>query len=114
MGFGTRLLHDDRRRSGRRSRLDPLFRCLAPGIGDIPRTPGRDQVSGTAQLGYLHCGPSGAGNFVKMVHNGIEYGMMASYAEGLGVLRKANIGKQKTAIDAETSPLRDPERYLYE
>lgn len=96
------------------NRLDPIFKSLAPGIGDISLTPGRDKVSGTAQLGYLHCGPNGAGHFVKMVHNGIEYGLMAAYAEGLGILRKANIGKQKTAMDAETSPLRDPERYLYE
>ena len=95
-------------------RLDPIFACLAPGPGDIPRTPGRDKVGGTAEQGYLHCGPNGAGHFVKMVHNGIEYGLMAAYAEGFGILREANIGKQNTAIDAETTPLRDPEHYQYE
>jgi 6-phosphogluconate dehydrogenase len=95
-------------------RLDPIFKTLAPGVGDIPRTPGRDKLGGTAELGYLHCGPSGAGHFVKMVHNGIEYGVMAAYAEGLGVLRDANAGKQKHAIDAETTPLRDPEHYQYD
>jgi len=95
-------------------RLDPLFAALAPGRGDIPRTPGRETVGGTAELGYLHCGPSGAGHFVKMVHNGIEYGLMAAYAEGLGVLRDANVGKQEHAIDAETTPLRDPEHYQYD
>jgi 6-phosphogluconate dehydrogenase len=94
--------------------LDPIFKRLAPGPGDIPRTPGREKVDGTAELGYLHCGPSGAGHFVKMVHNGIEYGVMAAYAEGIGVLRDANIGKQKAAIDAETTPLRDPEHYRYD
>ncbi|HWZ32130.1 MAG TPA: decarboxylating 6-phosphogluconate dehydrogenase [Bryobacteraceae bacterium] len=94
--------------------LDPIFRRLAPGAGDIPRTPGRDKADGTAELGYLHCGPNGAGHFVKMVHNGIEYGMMAAYAEGLGILRQANVGKQKATIDAETTPLRDPENYQYE
>jgi 6-phosphogluconate dehydrogenase len=96
------------------NRLDPIFARLAPGVGDIPRTPGREKVEGTAELGYLHCGPNGAGHFVKMVHNGIEYGLMAAYAEGLGILRQANIGKQKTVIDAETTPLRDPEHYQYE
>ena len=96
------------------NRLDPIFGRLAPGTGDIPRTPGREKVEGTAELGYLHCGPNGAGHFVKMVHNGIEYGLMAAYAEGLGILRQANIGKQKTVIDAETTPLRDPEHYQYE
>ncbi len=95
-------------------RLDPIFARLAPGMGDIPRTPGREEVGGTAELGYLHCGPNGAGHFVKMVHNGIEYGLMAAYAEGLGVLRQANIGKQTAVTDAETAPLRDPERYQYE
>ncbi len=95
-------------------RLDPLFAALAPGRGDIPCTPGRETVGGTAELGYLHCGPSGAGHFVKMVHNGIEYGLMAAYAEGLGVLRDANVGKQEHAIDAETTPLRDPEHYQYD
>ncbi len=96
------------------NRLDPIFKRLAPGAGDIPRTPGREKVDGTAELGYLHCGPNGAGHFVKMVHNGIEYGLMAAYAEGLGILSEANIGKQKTVIDAETTPLRDPEHYQYE
>jgi len=96
------------------SRLDPIFKQLAPGAGDIPRTPGREKMGGTAELGYLHCGPNGAGHFVKMVHNGIEYGVMAAYAEGLGVLREADIGKRKAAIDAETTPLRDPDHYQYE
>jgi 6-phosphogluconate dehydrogenase len=95
-------------------RLDPIFQQLAPGKGDVPRTPGREKIGGTAELGYLHCGQNGAGHFVKMVHNGIEYGLMAAYAEGLGVLRDANIGKQKSAINAETTPLRNPERYQYE
>jgi 6-phosphogluconate dehydrogenase len=95
-------------------RLDPVFKALAPGVGDIPRTPGREQRGGTAEQGYLHCGPSGAGHFVKMVHNGIEYGVMAAYAEGLGVLRGANIGKHGDAVDAETTPLRDPEHYQYD
>jgi 6-phosphogluconate dehydrogenase len=94
--------------------LDPIFAALAPGRGDIPRTPGREQVGGTAELGYLHCGGNGAGHFVKMVHNGIEYGVMAAYAEGLGVLRDANVGKQTHATDAETTPLRDPEHYKYD
>jgi 6-phosphogluconate dehydrogenase len=94
--------------------LDPIFATLAPGAGDIPRTPGRENVGGTAEQGYLHCGPNGAGHFVKMVHNGIEYGIMAAYAEGLGVLRSANVGKQKHEADAETTPLRDPEHYQYE
>jgi len=95
-------------------RLDPIFKTLAPGRGSIPRTPGREKVRGTAEDGYLHCGPSGAGHFVKMVHNGIEYGVMAAYAEGLGVLRGADIGKHTAEIDAETTPLRDPEHYQYE
>src|SRR5881396_2053815 len=95
-------------------RLDPIFASLAPGRGDIPRTPGREKIGGTAELGYLHCGPNGAGHFVKMVHNGIEYGIMAAYAEGLGILRDANVGKQKHAIDAETTPLRDPEHYQFD
>ncbi len=95
-------------------RLDPIFKQLAPGLGDIPRTPGREKIDGTSELGYLHCGPNGAGHFVKMVHNGIEYGIMAAYAEGLGVLRAAGIGKQIGAIDAETTPLRDPEHYQYD
>jgi len=94
--------------------LDPIFSTLAPGIGDIARTPGREKVGGTAEQGYLHCGPNGAGHFVKMVHNGIEYGLMAAYAEGLGILRDANIGKGKHEIDAETTPLRDPEHYQYD
>ena len=95
-------------------RLDPIFRTLAPGAGDAPRTPGRESLRGTAELGYLHCGANGAGHFVKMVHNGIEYGIMAAYAEGLGVLRHANAGKRGHAVDAETTPLRDPERYAYD
>jgi len=95
-------------------RLDPIFNTLAPGMGDVARTPGRPANKGTAERGYLHCGPNGAGHFVKMVHNGIEYGMMAAYAEGLGVLKSANIGKQTHAADAETTPLRDPEHYQYE
>jgi 6-phosphogluconate dehydrogenase len=94
--------------------LDPIFKTLAPGSGDIPRTPGRAKNDGTAEFGYLHCGPSGAGHFVKMVHNGIEYGIMAAYAEGLAILRSANIGKQTHEIDAETTPLRDPEHYQYD
>jgi 6-phosphogluconate dehydrogenase len=94
--------------------LDPIFATLAPGRGDIARTPGQDKLGTTSELGYLHCGPNGAGHFVKMVHNGIEYGIMAAYAEGLGVLRNANIGKQQHAIDAETTPLRDPEQYQYD
>ena len=94
--------------------LDPIFATLAPGIGDIPRTPGRDTAGGTAEQGYLHCGPNGAGHFVKMVHNGIEYGIMAAYAEGLGILSAANVGKQTHEIDAETTPLRDPEHYQYD
>jgi 6-phosphogluconate dehydrogenase len=94
--------------------LDPIFSTLAPGIGDIPRTPGRENLDGTAEQGYLHCGQNGAGHFVKMVHNGIEYGIMAAYAEGLSVLRSANVGKREGEIDAETTPLRDPEHYQYE
>ena len=94
--------------------LDPIFKTLAPGRGDAPRTPGRERVGGTAEEGYLHCGPSGAGHFVKMVHNGIEYGLMAAYAEGLNILKHANVGKQKHETDAETTPLRDPEHYQYD
>jgi 6-phosphogluconate dehydrogenase len=94
--------------------LDPIFSTLAPGAGDAPRTPGRENLNGTAEQGYLHCGPNGAGHFVKMVHNGIEYGLMAAYAEGLGILRAANIGKKQHEIDAETTPLRDPEHYQYD
>jgi 6-phosphogluconate dehydrogenase len=93
---------------------EPIFSALAPGIEEAPRTPGREKVGGTAEHGYLHCGPSGAGHFVKMVHNGIEYGMMASYAEGLNILHHANVGKQKSDVDAETTPLRDPEHYAYD
>jgi 6-phosphogluconate dehydrogenase len=96
-------------------RLDPIFKTLAPGIGDIPRTPGRENAGGdSSEFGYLHCGPSGAGHFVKMVHNGIEYGIMAAYAEGLGILRSANVGKKSHAVDAETTPLRIPEHYQYD
>src|SRR6476646_9176603 len=94
--------------------LDPILSTLAPGVGDIPRTPGRDGLDGTAEQGYLHCGPNGAGHFVKMVHNGIEYGIMAAYAEGLSVLRSANVGRQQHGADAETTPLRDPEHYQYD
>ena len=95
--------------------LDPIFVTLAPGRGDeVPRTPGREKIGGTAEQGYLHCGPNGGGHFVKMVHNGIEYGLMAAYAEGLGILRDANIGKQQHEVDAETTPLRDPEQYQYD
>jgi 6-phosphogluconate dehydrogenase len=95
-------------------RLDPIFAALAPGRGDIPRTSGREQLGGTAELGYLHCGPAGAGHFVKMVHNGIEYGLMAAYAEGLNILHHANVGKQQREVDAETTPLRNPEHYQYD
>jgi 6-phosphogluconate dehydrogenase len=95
-------------------RLDPIFATLAPGIGEIPRTPGRPKNRGTAENGYLHCGPNGAGHFVKMVHNGIEYGIMAAYAEGIGVLRDANIGNKQGEVDAETTPLRDPQHYQYD
>ena len=94
--------------------LDPIFRTLAPGEGNIARTPGREKLGGTAELGYLHCGNNGAGHFVKMVHNGIEYGVMAAYAEGLGILRDANVGKQTGSIDAETTPLPHPEHYQYD
>ncbi|HSF14950.1 MAG TPA: decarboxylating 6-phosphogluconate dehydrogenase [Vicinamibacteria bacterium] len=94
--------------------LDPIFRRLAPGRGNIARTPGREKVGGTAEQGYLHCGSNGAGHFVKMVHNGIEYGIMAAYAEGMGILRSANVGKGKHDIDAETTPLREPEHYQYD
>ena len=94
--------------------LDPIFACLAPGAGEGARTPGREKIGGTAEQGYLHCGPNGAGHFVKMVHNGIEYGLMAAYAEGLGILRGANAGKRDRAVDAETTPLRSPEHYQYD
>jgi 6-phosphogluconate dehydrogenase len=94
--------------------LDPVFKTLAPGAGDIPRTPGREKIGGTSELGYLHCGGNGAGHFVKMVHNGIEYGIMAAYAEGMNVLRHANIGEKKGVDDAETTPLRNPELYRYD
>jgi 6-phosphogluconate dehydrogenase len=95
-------------------RLDPVFVALAPGIEEAPRTPGRADSDATAEHGYLHCGPSGAGHFVKMVHNGIEYGIMAAYAEGLNILKHANIGQQERAADAETTPLRHPEHYPYD
>ena len=94
--------------------LDPIFARLAPGATDVERTPGRENIKGTAEQGYLHCGPNGAGHFVKMVHNGIEYGLMAAYAEGMGILRAANVGKREHASDAETTPLRDPEHYQYD
>ena len=94
--------------------LDPIFATLAPGVGDIARTPGREAVGGTAERGYLHCGPNGGGHFVKMIHNGIEYGIMAAYAEGLGVLHAANVGKRGHAVDAETTPLREPAYYQYD
>jgi 6-phosphogluconate dehydrogenase len=96
--------------------LDPIFKALAPGLGDMPRTPGREKVPGTAELGYLHCGPAGAGHFVKMIHNGIEYGLMAAYGEGLNILKNANIGKASASHekDAETTPLRNPEHYQYD
>ena len=95
-------------------RLDPVFSALAPGVDSAPRTPGREKVGGTAENGYLHCGPNGAGHFVKMVHNGIEYGIMAAYAEGLNILHHANVGKRQHEIDAETTPLRNPEYYQYD
>jgi 6-phosphogluconate dehydrogenase len=95
-------------------RLDPIFATLAPGVDSAPRTPGREKVGGTAEQGYLHCGPSGAGHFVKMVHNGIEYGIMAAYAEGLNILHHANVGKHQRELDAETTPLRNPEHYQYD
>jgi 6-phosphogluconate dehydrogenase len=94
--------------------LDPIFKTLAPGAGNIPLTPGRETIGGTAELGYLHCGANGAGHFVKMVHNGVEYGIMAAYAEGMNILRHANVGKHQHEIDAETTPLRDPELYRYD
>src|SRR5258707_926120 len=95
-------------------RLDPIFKTLAPGRGNVDRTPGKEKVSGTAEEGYLHCGPAGAGHFVKMVHNGIEYGLMAAYAEGFNILHHANVGKQGRVVDAETTPLRQPEHYQYD
>jgi 6-phosphogluconate dehydrogenase len=94
--------------------LDPIFACLAPGIGNVDRTPGRPANLGTAEQGYLHCGPNGGGHFVKMVHNGIEYGLMAAYAEGIGIIASANVGKKSHEVDAETTPLRDPEHYQYD
>ena len=94
--------------------LDPIFASLAPGVGNIPRTPGREKLGGTAEQGYLHCGSNGAGHFVKMVHNGIEYGIMAAYAEGFGVLKSANVGREQAESDAETTPLRDPEHYQFD
>ena len=96
------------------ARLDPIFKALAPGRGSIPRTPGREKAGGTAEEGYLHCGESGAGHFVKMVHNGVEYGVMAAYAEGFNILAHADVGRRGRTIDAETTPLRDPEHYQYE
>jgi len=96
------------------NRLDPIFSSLAPGVGEIARTPGREKIGGTAEKGYLHCGPNGAGHFVKMVHNGIEYGIMAAYAEGLNILHHANVGKLKHEVDSETAPLRNPEEYMYD
>lgn len=95
-------------------RLDPIFACLAPGRDAAPRLPGREKVGGTAESGYLHCGPSGAGHFVKMIHNGIEYGIMAAYAEGINILKHANVGRGDHAVDAETTPLRNPEEYQYD
>jgi len=95
-------------------RLDPIFSCLAPGRGDAPRTPGREKTKGTAEEGYLYCGPNGAGHFVKMIHNGIEYGIMAAYAEGINILQHANVGRSDHAVDAETTPLRNPEEYQYD
>ncbi len=94
--------------------LDPIFKTLAPGRGNLSRTPGREKSTGTSEEGYLHCGPSGGGHFVKMVHNGIEYGLMAAYAEGLNILKHANVGKKTAAADAETTPLRNPEHYQYD
>src|SRR5262249_55960910 len=95
-------------------RLGPIFATLGPGRGDIPRRPGREKFGGTPEQGYLHCGPNGAGHFVKMVHNGIEYGIMAAYAEGLSVLKSADVGRTQTQADAETTPLRDPEHYQFD
>ena len=95
-------------------RLDPIFAALAPGIGNVPCTPGREKLGGTAEQGYLHCGPSGAGHFVKMIHNGIEYGIMAAYAEGIGILKAADAGKRQSEVDAETTPLREPAHYQYD
>jgi 6-phosphogluconate dehydrogenase len=100
--------------AGTVKRLDPIFAALSPGVGSIPATAGREAGHGTAERGYLHCGPHGAGHFVKMVHNGIEYGLMAAYAEGLNILRHANVGKAGREVDAETTPLRDPEFYRYD
>ncbi len=95
-------------------RLDPIFAALAPGVGNVPCTPGREKLGGTAEQGYLHCGPSGAGHFVKMIHNGIEYGIMAAYAEGIGILKAADAGKRQSKVDAETTPLREPAHYQYD
>jgi 6-phosphogluconate dehydrogenase len=95
-------------------RLEPVFKTLAPGVGDIPSTPGREKIAGTAEQGYLHCGSSGAGHFVKMVHNGIEYGLMAAYAEGMNILSHANVGKSEQSHDAETTPLRNPEEFQFD
>jgi 6-phosphogluconate dehydrogenase len=95
-------------------RLDPIFSALAPGVANVPRTPGREKLGGTAERGYLHCGPSGAGHFVKMIHNGIEYGIMAAYAEGIGILKAADAGRRQSDVDAETTPLREPAHYQYD
>ena len=115
LGTGARLLHDDRRRQGSgRSAWTRSSRRSRRDAGTSPRTPGREKVAGTAEDGYLHCGPSGAGHFVKMVHNGIEYGIMAAYAEGMNILRHANVGKTTREVDAETTPLRNPEHYQYD
>ncbi len=114
LGPGARLLHDDRRRKGRGQAPRSDLRDAGAGRGRHAAHAGTREADGTAEQGYLHCGPNGAGHFVKMVHNGIEYGIMAAYAEGLGVLRDANVGKKQDAIDAETTPLRDPEHYQYD
>jgi 6-phosphogluconate dehydrogenase len=95
-------------------RLDPIFAALAPGIGNVPRTPGREKLGGTTEQGYLHCGPNGAGHFVKMIHNGIEYAIMGAYAEGIAILKAADAGKRQSEVNAETTPLRDPEHYQYD
>ena len=113
-GGRTRLLPDDRRRKRCGSAPRPDFFCIGAKLRFAPRTPGREKVGGTAEHGYLHCGPNGAGHFVKMVHNGIEYGIMAAYAEGLNILQHANVGKQQQTVDAETTPLRNPEVYQYD
>ena len=114
-GLGSRLLHDDWwSPDDAVKHIDPILKTLAPGIGNIDRTPGREKLGGTSEEGYLHCGPNGAGHFVKMVHNGIEYGLMAAYAEGLNILKNANVGKQSQEVSAEQTPLRNPEDYQYD